>query len=297
MSPVRLAITLLVRDEADIIAANLEFYLAQSPVIVIVTDNGSTDGTSEILRAYEEGGHIVVIDEPHHDYRQSEWVTQMARMASSQFDAQWVLNIDADEFWVSKRRNRGLADELALVPDEYDIVRARRDDLRYLCNQSDELPWSRRLLWRDTRTVATNGKPLGAKAAHRGSPEVVVEQGNHDVAGLPLHAVFPAEPIEILHLPNRSWAQYSRKIANGGSAYESNRAFGPEIGWHWRQDYRLLLDGKLRAEFDGRLLTGGELLRGVLGGRFKRDGWLARHLRSLIPHAALPSLLTDSLES
>jgi hypothetical protein len=295
MTDPRLAITLLVRDEADIIAATLEFYLAQSPVAIIVTDNGSVDGTSEILQAYAGAGHIVVIHEPELDYRQSEWVTRMARMAVTRFDAQWVVNLDADEFWVSRHRDRSLANELGRVPDRYDMVRARRDDLRYTGNRPEQGPWSERLIWRDRRTVATNGKPLGRKVAHRGAPNVVVAQGNHDVSGLPSHSVFPEEPIEILHLPLRSWAQYSQKIANGGSAYEANRDLGPEVGWHWRQEYRLLVDGKLRGEFDARLLTRTDTLRGILTGRLKRDVWLAHHLRALVPHAAMPELLAASL--
>lgn len=296
MADPRLVVTLLVRDEADIVAANLEFYLAQSPTKILVTDNGSVDGTSEILRAYEREGSIVVINEPALDYRQSEWVTRMARMASSEFAAEWVLNIDADEFWVPRHRERTLAAELAQIPGEYDLVSARRDDLRYTRSRSEHEPWNRRLIWRDTKTVATNGKPLGLKVAHRGFPDVVVAQGNHDVAGLPLHSVFPDSPIEILHLPLRSWAQYSKKIDNGGSAYESNQEFGPEVGWHWRQDYQLLRDGKLREEFDARLLTRGDVLRGILNGRFKRDTWLSRHLRGLVPKAVLPELLKKSLD-
>ena len=50
MRAVRLFMTLLLRDEEDIVRENLDFHLAQGVDRVIVTDNGSEDRTVEILR-------------------------------------------------------------------------------------------------------------------------------------------------------------------------------------------------------------------------------------------------------
>ena len=52
----KLVMTLLLRDEEDIVRENLDFHLAQGVDRVIVTDNGSEDGTVEILREYEARG-------------------------------------------------------------------------------------------------------------------------------------------------------------------------------------------------------------------------------------------------
>jgi hypothetical protein len=46
----KLVMTLLVRNEADIIEANLDYHLAQGVDFVIVTDHGSSDETVELLR-------------------------------------------------------------------------------------------------------------------------------------------------------------------------------------------------------------------------------------------------------
>ena len=45
-----LVLTLLVRDEADIVEANLDFHLSRGVDFVIATDNGSVDGSAEVAR-------------------------------------------------------------------------------------------------------------------------------------------------------------------------------------------------------------------------------------------------------
>ena len=103
----KLIATLLVRDEADVVRATIEHHLAQGVELIIAMDNGSVDGTLEILREYESAGRVELSTQPDHDYRQSEWVTQMARRASAVHHADWVINLDADEFWVPRdRRDR-----------------------------------------------------------------------------------------------------------------------------------------------------------------------------------------------
>ena len=60
----KLFMTLLVRDEAEILALNLEHHLAQGIDFFIVTDNGSVDATPEILQTYADRGLLELIQEP-----------------------------------------------------------------------------------------------------------------------------------------------------------------------------------------------------------------------------------------
>ena len=88
----------LLRNEADIIETNLRHHFAVGIDEAIVIDNGSTDGTLELLANLTEDMPIQLSSEVGPMY-QSERVTRMARLATLQ-GADWVLPIDADEFWV-----------------------------------------------------------------------------------------------------------------------------------------------------------------------------------------------------
>ena len=56
--------TLLVRDEADIVDAQLAYHLHAGVDHVIATDNASSDGTTELLERYERGGCLRLFREP-----------------------------------------------------------------------------------------------------------------------------------------------------------------------------------------------------------------------------------------
>ena len=283
----KLVAPLLVRDEVDVVAATVEHHLAQGVDLVIATDNGSVDGTREVLDAYASAGVVEVIDEPEHTYRQAEWVTRMARRAA-EVGADWVINLDADEFWVPADRRRTLREVLAEVPPAYSTVLARRTDLVGV--RGTWGPWPRRLRWRNLATLSERGTPLAPKVCHRAAPDVGVAQGNHAVTGL-VGERLPDEPIDVLHVPLRSWPQFERKIANGGSSYAANTELAPEIGWHWRADYERLLAGELERVFHAREPSPADLVTAVRTGTLVRDSWLLRRLQRLHRTAVRPDLL------
>src|SRR5215831_10755549 len=95
----KVVMTLLVRDEADIVDAQIAFHLNAGVDLVIATDHSSADGTTEILERYERDGLLHLIHERDVEYREIEWRTRMARLAATDFGADWVINSDADEFW------------------------------------------------------------------------------------------------------------------------------------------------------------------------------------------------------
>lgn len=246
----KLVMTLLVRDEQDIIAEHLDFHLAQGVDEVIVTDNGSEDATLEILRSYEARGVVRIILEPTDDYSQGRWVTRMARMAADD-GADWVINSDADEFWWP--RSGSLASTFETLDGGIGVVVARRTN--FVPQPEDDRPFWERMIVRERESLNPVGKPLPPKLAHRAHPEITVVQGNHRVQGPDLGERLDDGSVDILHFPMRSYAQFENKIVKGGQAYARNRELPERIGRTWRRLYEVWEQGDLPAHYTDSVVS------------------------------------------
>lgn len=70
----RLIMTLLVKNEEELLEKNLLFHKAMGVDAFIVTDNNSADGTYGIIEKYRRKGWVVdVIRETATGYEQKEW--------------------------------------------------------------------------------------------------------------------------------------------------------------------------------------------------------------------------------
>jgi Glycosyl transferase family 2 len=241
----KLVMTLLVRDEEDIVADNLDFHLAQGVDEVIVTDHGSVDGTLEILRSYEARGVVRIIVEPTDDYSQGRWVTRMARLAATEHDADWVINNDADEFWWP--RTGSLRSVFEPLGADVGAVVGHRTN--FVPRPEDGRPYWERMTLRERESLNPVGKPLPPKLAHRAHPEIVVVQGNHRIKGPDIGSELDDGSIEILHFPMRSYAQFENKIVKGGRAYARNKELPKKTGRTWRRLYETWEQGGLPAHY------------------------------------------------
>jgi len=161
----KLVMTLLVRDEADILEANLDFHLSQGVDFVIATDNNSEDETPTILERYARRGLVHVLRETGDDYSQRAWVTRMARLAAADFGADWVINNDADELWWPKIGT--LKDALALVPSSFGAVIAPRTNFVPRPERSGETFFDR-MIFGQVRGVPTIEEWTAAKREGKG---------------------------------------------------------------------------------------------------------------------------------
>jgi hypothetical protein len=236
-----LVMTLLVRDNADIVAANMDFHLAMGVDHIVVTDNGSEDETRDIVHAYVRRGVATLIDEPADDFDQSAWVTRMARRAANELSAGWVINSDVDEFWWPLEGD--LKSVFSAVPHRYGMISAARTN--FLPMRRHPSVFWREMVWRYVVSHNGLGEPLLAKIAHRAAADVAVAEGNHAATAAGLGPPDPAERIVIFHFPYRSAAQYAAKIAKGGEAVESNKKVGPGIFHVWRRHAELQRMGRL----------------------------------------------------
>lgn len=246
-----LVMTLLVRDEEDIIAANIDYHLARGVDLVIATDNASVDNTVEILRGYESQGVLRLLHEPTDNYSQAKWVTRMARLAAEE-GAGWVINSDADEFWWP-RAATDLKRAFADVPKRIGVVRVARHN--FPPRPLDGRPFSEVMTIRDLDSRNSRGRPLRPKVAHRAHPEARVRMGNHGVRGPGLGEKAKTREIEILHFPMRTFEQLENKIVKGGRALAANDELPPGKGQTWRQLYSLWEQGRLREFYDSQVLS------------------------------------------
>ena len=246
----KMVMTLLVRDEEDIVRENLDFHLAQGVDEVIVTDNGSEDATVEILREYESQGVVRLLLEPTDDYSQGRWVTRMARLAATE-GADWVINNDADEFWWPLTGS--LKSVFERLGDEVGLMVAHRQN--FVPRPEDGRPFWERMTLRERVSLNPLGKPLPPKLAHRADPEIIVAQGNHKVNGANLGERVDDGSIEILHYPMRTYAQFENKIIKGGRAYARNRELPKRIGRTWRRLYEVYQRGELPAHYEESVVS------------------------------------------
>ena len=273
-----LVMTLLARDENDVVDSWLAFHLNAGVDLVVATDNRSQDGTTEVLEEYARSGHVHLIHEPGEDLRQDEWVTRMARLAATEYGADWVINSDADEFWWP--RGASLAEVLAAVPPRYGTVGAF---LRVFCPRPGDQPFAERMTARFSALAPINDpaslyKPI-RKIIHRGHPEIRLTRGNHALVGSPFAPLRGWFPVECLHFPLRSLAQSEHKAELQGTAFEKHIA-RPPTAYH-AEMHAALRAGRMREYYEELVVSDDELERGVAAGSLVVDTRLRHALRQV----------------
>ena len=273
----KLVMTLLARDEADIVESWLAFHLNAGVDFVVATDNRSVDGTTDVLERYAREGHLHLLREPGEDLRQNEWVTRMARLAATDFAADWVINSDADEFWWP--RGASLRDVLDAVPARYGTVGAF---LRVFVPRPETGdPVFERMTVRFSALAPINDpaslyKPI-RKVIHRAHPEIQVTRGNHALVDSPFAPLRGWFPIEVFHFPLRSLAQCEHKARLQGTAFEQYIAKAP-TAYHARM-FEALKTGTIGDYYEAQIVDDAEVERGLGDGRLVVDSRLRDALR------------------
>jgi hypothetical protein len=295
----KLIMTLLVRDEEDILKANIDFHLAQGVDFIIATDNCSVDATAAILHQYEQQGVLRYLYEERDDYSQYEWVTRMARMAHTEYGADWVINNDADEFWWPT--DGSLKDTLARLPANITALQAARMD--FVPVEDAPSFFYRSMVFRTKKALDLTGIPLLPKVAHRSRNDIIVMPGNHNAAielprsrlsrwlhpnALPAYQVIPekqkiAGGIEIFHFPIRNYDQLLNKIKLGGAAYERNKKLPAKmVGSTWRTLYQQYKkDGNLNSYYQTRVYSKERIAHELQAGNLQEDTRLLTFFNNL----------------
>ncbi len=259
--------SILVRDEADVIQDNILYHAATGVDHFIVTDNGSVDGTREILEELRQVVDLVIIDEPSHTIDQDLWVTRMAHHVRDNDSADWIINNDADEFWLSHRGS--LKDAIVgdldgantsgktigtlfcqrfnLIPSLESVVLAgyrfsdnhyKVTDTLYEMDQSN--PWHEN---NSNSLIRT----LPGKVISRLDGLDSIDMGNHGARHQ--HARLESNNVSIAHYPVRSFEQFERKVMNYGQSLANNTRFAPNISRHLRFWYEQYQQDNLYQEY------------------------------------------------
>lgn len=209
----------LVKDEVDLIGYTLDHLHTQVDEVAIY-DNGSTDGTRELLEARGE----LVFDDKQVAYYQSRKTTRAAREAMNRGHA-WVLPNDADEVWYVTD-GRTISDYLnGITPDVRVVTGELFNHIPTALDDPREPNPIKRIGWRQ--------KSRGAlpKVCVRMDDEVVIAMGNHAASFGPYGMIVPG--LVLRHFTWRTPDQYLKKITNGRTAYAASN-LDEAFGVHWR---------------------------------------------------------------
>jgi glycosyltransferase involved in cell wall biosynthesis len=195
------AMALVVRDEADIIATNLDYHLAQGVDVILVVDHGSSDATTEILRDYEQTGQVYAFRDDREQHAQADRINRLLRIAEESHAADWIVPCDGDEFWMPAAGS--LRDVFAAVPDDYGYLRVERNN--FLPVPDDGRAFHHRMVIRERRSVNLRGTVLEPKVALRPGAAAGVCHGNHDLDSPVMVPAPDIGAVAVGHFPMRTF--------------------------------------------------------------------------------------------
>src|SRR4051794_623766 len=270
-----LVLTLTVRDEADVLDANLTFHLNAGVDRILVGDNGSTDGTQDVLETYAGDGSVEWTSVPDPGFSQIDEVTRMAHEAATELRADWVINSDADEFWWP--RGGSLPEVLGAIPHRFGSVRGMMRHFVPRPRRAED--FAERMTVRVSAPVTHKDHTFSPhfKTAHRASPDVRIGGGSHEVFGPGLLLLLGWYPFDILHFPLRSAEQCERKYVRWWLLSQSPRVPAPRV----TEFYEAYERGEAAAFYESHVVTDEQLEAGLRDGTLATDTRLRDALRAI----------------
>lgn len=271
----KIVMTLLVRNEEDIIKENLEYHLEHGVDFFVITDHRSTDATSSILNKYRKYGIADVLKFKDDIYPQAAWVTSMARHAATQYKADWVINSDADEFWNYQGGN--LKDYFNKLESNICRVHVKRFDFFFHPYKYGNFYES--MLFRETVRRWT-------KCCHRGIDDIRVEMGNHhalsetfDKAGFTeIHA---DDTFNVFHYPVRDIYKYRQRIIDFNVTINNTPGLDAHAAFHWRMALESIKNGTYEQFVDCFVLNSEKINSGIRNGSLIFDDTMQKLLHNV----------------
>jgi glycosyltransferase involved in cell wall biosynthesis len=246
----------VVRNEVDIIALSVRVLLEQGIDRILILDNGSTDGTVDLLADLARACPLDWSASTN-AFRQDQLLTRLAQRAYLR-GADWVLPFDADEFWLAPGSTiravlgTSSAGALSVQPitfvqrrEQHDLVPdALRTMTRRVADPVGRIDEIARLV--DSEAVAFVEHRYAPKWISRAAPDLRIGWGNHSVAGVN-GALETSDAITCLHAALRAREILERKLDASRQPEEIDAYF--EQAWHLRRWRRVAAEGRLDAEW------------------------------------------------
>ena len=260
-----------VKDDVELIGASINHLRSIGVDLIIAYDDGSADGTLEVLEALKTKDDLWVVNvdrvEPWGQALTETYRLEWARKTN----ADWFLFLDADEFWIpasgSLKNCRSLGSADILTVDRFNVPLTRRRPLApeefspshyqdlFLCvetipnfhlyiQQNPEVPW-------------ILGQPIAPKVLARADVIATVSPGGHFVDPSGDRPVRRTNPPDLLvaHVPFTTFESFERKVTNIGKVIrEFPHFFAGYVAWHWKRWSSMLETGHLREEFERQVL-------------------------------------------
>ncbi len=247
-----LVMTILVKNEADIIEANIRTHASLGVDAFVIMDNGSNDGTREILSKLQNEFEITIIDEKGY-YQQKKFMTKLAFLAKRIYKPDWIINNDADEFWIPNSGN-SLKEHLnfkgaILRVDRFNIIppieSIEKEDVFFdsiyeVSNQINYRVAKREdisvLLGQASRKVIINPHGL-----------IKINSGNHSAEHIAFWNKKSCSTIKNYHYPIRSYKQFEKRVVTRKKVLDNFP--NVKMGDHYRELVKKYINGKLKEEY------------------------------------------------
>jgi glycosyltransferase involved in cell wall biosynthesis len=249
-NPVKISMVMMVKNEEDVIEQNIRFHAAIGVDNFVVLDNGSTDNTTDILKELSKTYEISLEYNPSTAYKQKEWMTKLAKKAKKIYNPDWIINNDADEFWIPTDITKSLKDVLNFKGGVLQVPRSNMILYEGLNSwMESEYRVANQILNREDyeNSNIMLGK-IGRKTIVNPHGYIKTNAGNHSAEHIAFWKKQEPKNIHIYHYPFRSWKQFENKAKLYAEILKSNPK--AKIGVHVKKWAKMYMEGKLLKEFE-----------------------------------------------
>jgi glycosyltransferase involved in cell wall biosynthesis len=252
-----------VRNEFDNIEFTIYHHLQQGLDFILVSDNGSTDGTLEVLRDLSKKYDNIILFEDDGPFHQSATQTFLAREAYK-LGCDWVVPFDGDELWLSQNSIKKDLESITASSIKIEIqnfVQKTEHSNKIYADVQWKIPSyaQNATQYEIENKIKSNVElPWTPKHIIRTSENLIIHAGAHQYENQDQNCIVDNRFI-IFQVPIRSYEHLVRKGEQGIRLKESGYSY--THGWECHRWGDMLNAGQLHAEWVANSESDGVLTR------------------------------------